>query len=161
MELRKSRNVRISFFPLACLIAGLIACAPAAMSQDNSKSDAELPAGEEGKLGPRANAAPQAQGAAPKTETIATHGAWAVQCTELPAEQGGKSCGMIQNTKSDKDERVSLSIVVSRVKRDSGPYWRLSAHRHPDRNRWCSTANTYAVQPLPAALVRRFRRSQP
>jgi invasion protein IalB len=110
--------VRISFYPLACLVAGLLAFSPAVLAQDGPKSDAELPAGQEGKLGPRANAAPQAQGEGPKTDTIATHGAWTVQCTELPAEQGGKSCGMIQSTKNDKDERVSLSVVVSRVKRD-------------------------------------------
>jgi invasion protein IalB len=119
MRKRIPSKVRISFPLSAFVLAGLIAASPVALAQESGKSDPELPAGQEGKLGPRVGgAAPPPQGEAPKTETIATHGAWAVQCTELPAEQGGKSCGMIQNTKSDKDERVALSIVVSRVKRD-------------------------------------------
>ncbi len=93
-----------------------------AVAQDN-KADQQVPEGEAGAFGPRAGAqqqggAQQPPADAPKTETVATLGAWVVQCTELPAAQGGKSCGMIQNTKNDKDDRIALSVVVSRVKRD-------------------------------------------
>ncbi len=110
--------MRISFSPFVLAVAGLMMLTPAIQAQD-TKSDAELPASEAGTLGPRVGAAPKGQaGEAPKTDVIATHGAWAVQCTELPAEQGGKSCGMIQNAKNDKDERIAISVVVSRVKRD-------------------------------------------
>jgi invasion protein IalB len=90
-----------------------------ALAQE-AKSDQQVPEGEAGAFGPRAGAAGQ-KGQAnqpPPAQTVATHGAWVVQCTELPAEQGGKSCGMIQNTKNDKDERIAISVIVSRVKRE-------------------------------------------
>jgi invasion protein IalB len=122
--------VRISPFPLVVALSGLIAFAPLVAAQD-TKADPELPEGAGTNFGPRAGAkGAQGQGAAPPpAQTVATHGAWAVQCTELPAEQGGKSCGMIQNAKSDKDERVALSVVVSRLKRDgkSTTFMRLLA----------------------------------
>jgi invasion protein IalB len=117
--------VRISSFSLALTLASMVAFSSVVSAQD-SKTDQQVPEGEAGAFGPRAGAQQQPQqndgqaapAAAPKTETIATHGKWAVQCTELPAEQGGKSCGMIQNTKNGKDERVALSVIVSRAKRD-------------------------------------------
>jgi invasion protein IalB len=114
-----SQTVRISFPSLALALS--LALAPQVFAQDAPKGDPELPEGQAGNFGPRAGQ-PAAGGGQPanmpKAETVSTHGSWAVQCTELPAEQGGKSCGMIQNAKSDKDERVALSVVVSRVKRD-------------------------------------------
>jgi invasion protein IalB len=118
--------VRISSFSAALALTGLIALSPIAIAQD-SKGDQQAPEGEAGAFGPRAGAQPQQGGdqqaaaAAPKTETIGTYGKWAVQCTDLPAEAGGKSCGMIQNTQNAKDERVALSVIVSRVKRDGKP----------------------------------------
>lgn len=105
--------MRISFSPFVLAFAGLMMLSPVAFAQ-NTKTDSEVPGG----LGPRAGAAPQGQPQAPKSEVISKHGKWEVQCTELPAEQGGKSCGMIQNAKNDKDERIALSVVVSRVKRE-------------------------------------------
>jgi invasion protein IalB len=109
--------VRIRLFPVTLALAGLIAFSPLAWAQADAqtdKGDQQVPEGEASNFGPRKGAnAPAADG--PATETIATHGKWAVQCTELPKEQGGKSCGMIQNAKSDKDERVAISVIVSRV----------------------------------------------
>jgi invasion protein IalB len=122
--------VRISPVSIAIAFAGLVAFVPMAQSQD-TKADPELPDGAATNFGPRAGAkgAQGQEGAPPQAQTVATHGAWVVQCTDLPAEQGGKSCGMIQNTKSDKDERVALSVVVSRLKRDgkSTTFMRLLA----------------------------------
>ena len=115
--------MRISFLSAALALAGLVAFTPLAVAQEGApKSDAELPEGAEGQFGPRAGAAGGGNGQAPQqgpqAQIIATHGSWTVQCTELPAEQGGKSCGMLQGTKSEKDERVALQVVVSRLKRD-------------------------------------------
>lgn len=110
--------MRIRLSTAAFALAGLLAASPMVFAQDDAaanKGDQQVPEGEAGNFGPRKGAQPQATDA-PPTETIGTFGKWAVQCTELPAEQGGKSCGMIQNTKSDKDERVAISIIVSRVK---------------------------------------------
>ncbi len=108
-------RIRVSPFVLA--LAGLVAFSPVALAQNDAqggKGDQQVPEDEASQFGPRAGQAAQPADA-PKTETIATHGKWAVQCTELPKEQGGKSCGMIQNAKSDKDERVAISIIVSKV----------------------------------------------
>lgn len=113
--------MRISSISASLALASLLALTPLVYAQD-SKGDQQVPEEEAGAFGPRAGA--QQQGGAqqqpegPKTETVATHGKWAVQCTDLPKEAGGKSCGMIQNTKNAKDERIALSVVVSRVVRD-------------------------------------------
>lgn len=118
--------MRISFAPFALAVAGLLVFTPLAMAQ-NDTAIPELPESQAGKVGPRAGAAQQQGGAqqgqppanAPKTETIATHGAWSVQCTEIPgAPDGGKTCGMIQNVKNEKNANITISVVLSRVKRD-------------------------------------------
>jgi invasion protein IalB len=111
-----------------CLALSL-ATAPVAYAQDSEsgdgKTDPEAPAG--AKLGPRAGQAQPgqpAQGAAPKvkTETVATHGAWSIQCSEIEAgtdqelPQGGKQCGMIQAAKSDKNEKLQISVIVNYLK---------------------------------------------
>jgi invasion protein IalB len=73
-------------------------------------------------LGPRkdAPAAPAQGGAeAPKVETIATHGKWQIQCSDLPAQNdqpAGRSCGMIQVGKSETNESIGLSLVINKVK---------------------------------------------
>jgi invasion protein IalB len=44
-------------------------------------------------------------------------------------QAGGKSCGMTQQAKSEKNDKVGLSIIVNRVKRDdkSATFMRLLA----------------------------------
>jgi invasion protein IalB len=109
--------VKIRLSTVALALSALLAASPMVHAQEDAgaaKGDQQAPEGEATQFGPRAGANGQ-QPEGPKTETVATHGKWAVQCTELPKEQGGKSCGMIQNTKSDKDERVAISIIVSKV----------------------------------------------
>ncbi len=77
-------------------------------------------------LGPRINAPAGAQGAdpaAPKVETVSTHNGWVVQCSDLPAQNGqpaGKSCGMSQTGKTEKNEAIGLSLIVNRVKGQDG-----------------------------------------
>jgi invasion protein IalB len=117
-------SVRINFALVAVALSGLIATSPVALAQ-SEKGNTELPEGAGGQFGPRAGQQGQGQPqqgqgqpAPPPSETIGTFGAWQVQCTELPKEQGGKSCGMIQNAKAEKDERAGLTIIVSRPKRD-------------------------------------------
>ncbi|MDE2384505.1 MAG: invasion associated locus B family protein [Alphaproteobacteria bacterium] len=60
---------------------------------------------------------------APKVETVATHNGWVIQCSDLPAQNGqpaGKSCGMSQTGKTDKNEAIGLSLIVNRVKGQDG-----------------------------------------
>lgn len=71
-------------------------------------------------FGPRITAKPAA---APAVEVIATHGAWKIQCEAAPAGQategqaeGQKQCGMVQSTKSEKNPKASLTLVLIRAK---------------------------------------------
>ena len=112
--------------PLAVLALTLSLCS-AAMAQDEPpKTDAEQdPAGQAQGFGPRKKAPAQAaqkRPPLPKVENVATHGAWSIQCTESQAnaEQGseaGKACGMTQQGKSEKTDKVALSVIVNKVKR--------------------------------------------
>ena len=75
-------------------------------------------------LGPRKDVKPPAdagQAAAPQVETVATFGLWQVQCSEAPPPAAGqpspgKSCGMTQVVKSDKNENIGMSLIINRVK---------------------------------------------
>jgi invasion protein IalB len=96
---------------------------PAQAQDEGTKSDTEAPA-DATNFGPRKKALDQKAAAeGPKAEVISTHGKWQVQCTEVGAggdENGGaagKSCGIIQNVKSEKNENIAISLVISRVKR--------------------------------------------
>ena len=101
---------------LACaatLIAGLIA---PALAQDQTQAQTPPPPPN---LGPRKNAQAPVDPNAPKVETIATHGGWSVQCSDVPAQAdqpATKSCGMTQTAKNDKSENIGLLLIVNRAK---------------------------------------------
>jgi invasion protein IalB len=70
-------------------------------------------------FGPRVKpgkAAPAGQPAAapPAAQTVATHGAWQIQCSA--GKDGKKACGMVQVTRSEKNPKVGLSLVIVRAK---------------------------------------------
>ncbi|MBL8791406.1 MAG: invasion associated locus B family protein [Rhizobiales bacterium] len=79
-------------------------------------------------LGPRKNAQGQ-QGQQqqkrpplPKVSNMGTFGKWNVQCADMPGDQeqqdqAGRSCGMTQQNKSEKNEKVAISVIVNKVKR--------------------------------------------
>ena len=72
-------------------------------------------------FGPRANQAPrQQQQQQPQPETVATHGAWTVQCQDQPASaggDGGRACHMAQAAES-KQPGVGLMLVVAKREQD-------------------------------------------
>jgi invasion protein IalB len=73
-------------------------------------------------FGPRKGAQPPG-GDLPKAETVATHGKWVVQCADAPPAQEGapagpKQCGMLQNASSEKNQKIGVSVIVSRIKRE-------------------------------------------
>jgi invasion protein IalB len=72
------------------------------------------------KLGPRKNLpAPTAAGEAPKVETVATHGKWLVQCSDVPAQgdqPAQKSCGMVTVANNEKNPNIGISIIINKVK---------------------------------------------
>jgi invasion protein IalB len=117
--------LRIKPALLACALALSLAFAPVANGQSaesgDGKTDTDAPA--DVKLGPRAGQAQPAPGAPKvKTETVATHGAWIIQCSEIEAgtdqelPQGGRQCGMVQAAKSDKNEKLQISVIVNHLK---------------------------------------------
>lgn len=110
--MRISRSLSVLAFSLA-LAVSTVFFAP--VNAQDTKTDAEAPANVVPQLGPRVKPAGQ-KPTQPKVENISKHGLWQVQCTELPAEAGGKSCGMIQNTRSEKNEKIGLTVIVTKVK---------------------------------------------
>ena len=99
-------------------VAGLLGlfCPVSAFAQ------AEQPAAGQKAFGPRIKAGNAGQPvAAPAAETVATHGAWQIQCGTAPADAGGdqagkKSCGMVQITHSEKNAKIGLSLVIIKTK---------------------------------------------
>jgi invasion protein IalB len=91
----------------------------ASMAQDASQDPAKLPP--KG-LGPRKDAPAAAAGAGPAIvppQTIATHGKWQVQCSDVPAENGqpaAKSCGMVQAANSETNPNIGLSLIINKMK---------------------------------------------
>ena len=73
-------------------------------------------------FGPRVQAGKPGKPAQPAAEIVATHGAWQIQCSAVPAkaaagEQAGKkACGMVQLTRSEKNEKVILSLIMQKAK---------------------------------------------
>lgn len=106
---------------LAATLSGFLVSS--ALAQDATQAQPPVPP--KG-LGPRKDVKPPAEAAgappaAPQVETIATHGLWQVQCSDIPPAAAGqaspgKSCGMTQVIKSDKNENIAMSLIVNRVK---------------------------------------------
>jgi invasion protein IalB len=73
-------------------------------------------------FGPRAGAQASADNG-PKTESMGTFGAWEIQCATPPPGEDGvapvKNCGMIQTVQHDKNKNVGLSVIVSKLKKDT------------------------------------------
>jgi invasion protein IalB len=57
---------------------------------------------------------PAKPAAAPAAQAVATHGAWQIQCSA--DKDGKKTCGMVQVTRSEKNPKVGLSLIIVRAK---------------------------------------------
>ena len=110
------------------VISFLSGIAFAQTDQTQTQTQTQTPVPPKG-LGPRkvpAGAQPQAgQPAAPKVETVSTHGGWQVQCSEIPPAAAGqpspgKSCGMTQAVNSDKSPNIGISLIINKVKAATG-----------------------------------------
>jgi invasion protein IalB len=132
--MKPSRLLALSSLGLA-LSLGL--CGIAAAQEDTTvqKQDQQAPAadgqtdGQQPQFGPRAKKGAQAQGQAPaqgqqtppKIDLVAENGQWKVQCETVPPTQGqpgGRQCGMIQVTKSEKNPKASLTLVIVSTKQN-------------------------------------------
>jgi invasion protein IalB len=93
-----------------------------ALAQQEQPAQQGQPARQQN-FGPRVKpaqpgAAPQGE-AAPPAQTVATHGAWQIQCSDAPAQKdqpAKKQCGMLQITKAEKNEKVGLSLIIVKAK---------------------------------------------
>ena len=110
------------------LSLGMSGIAAAQDDTTTQKQDQQAPAAEgqqqdgQPQFGPRAKKTgqqqqgqPGQQPPPPKIDLIAENGQWRVQCESVPAMEGqpaGRQCGMIQVTKSDKNPKASLTLVM-------------------------------------------------
>jgi invasion protein IalB len=108
--------VRITTSLCTLAVAGLLGL----FGPVSAFAQAEQPAAGQKTFGPRVTAGKKAQAAAQAAETIATHGAWQIQCSVAPAasgqQAGKKACGMVQLTRSEKNAKIVLSLIVQRSK---------------------------------------------
>ncbi len=118
----RCRHVRIT--PNLRIVAaiGLLGfCCPLA-----AQAQQDTPAAGQQNFGPRTKAGQPAQPGAtqqpPAAETVATNGAWQVQCGTASAPDGSpdpagkKQCGMVQVTKSEKNANIGLSLIIVKAK---------------------------------------------
>ncbi len=99
-----SRPLALSVFGLALCLAG----GDAVLAQTQQQ------------FGPRAGK--QNQQGAPKVDVVAEHGQWKIQCeTANPGQAEGEAqpqrqCGMVQATKSEKNPKATLTLVIVKGK---------------------------------------------
>jgi invasion protein IalB len=110
----------VKFIASALVLSAAVLVASVGLSQVS----AQEPEGQAQQFGPRAGKPQGQQPQQAPAETVGKFGDWEVQCTEAPknAQQGtentGKSCGMIQTVKYEKNDSIGLSVIVSKLKRD-------------------------------------------
>lgn len=116
MQILKIRSI----CQMALAATVMVCMSGAAIAQDAPVDTTKLPP--KG-LGPRkeAPAAPGAAAAAapPPPTTVATHGKWQVQCSDMPAQNGqpaAKSCGMVQAANSETNPNIGLSLIINKLK---------------------------------------------
>ncbi|MCA3560787.1 MAG: invasion associated locus B family protein [Aestuariivirga sp.] len=127
--MKPSRLLALTSLGLA-LGLGLSGIAAAQDDTAAQKQDQQAPAdaqqGGQQQFGPRAKKAGQQQAQpgqqqAPKIDLIAENGQWKVQCETVPpmeGQPGGRQCGMVQVTNSEKNPKASLTLVIVSTKQN-------------------------------------------
>lgn len=104
-----AKSIRLAAFTAL----GLLAALPGIDTAFAQKTNPPPPK----QFGPRVQ---QGQGAPQGPETIATHGDWKIQCEAAQAGEGvapgSKQCGMVQSTKSEKNPKAGLTLVIAKMK---------------------------------------------
>jgi invasion protein IalB len=129
INIKPSRLLALTTLGLA-LSLGMIGVASAQEDTTTQKQDQQAPAagdqqqpqfGPRKKAGQQQQAQPGQQQTPPKIDMIAENGQWKVQCETIPAAEGqpgGRQCGMIQVTKSEKNPKASLTLVLVSTKQN-------------------------------------------
>jgi invasion protein IalB len=107
--------VRITTSLCTVAVAGLLGLfyPVSALAQDEQPSPPGKAFGPRVKPG-QGQAGQPAAAPPPAAATVATHGAWQIQCST--DKDGKKGCGMVQVTRSEKNPKVGLSLVIVRAK---------------------------------------------
>ena len=121
INMKPSRLLALTSLGLA-LSLGMAGTAAAQDDTTAQKQDQQAPADGQPQFGPRAKKAGQApEGQAapqPQIDVIAENGQWKVQCENVPAmgdQPASRQCGMVQVTKSEKNPKASLTLVIVRT----------------------------------------------
>ncbi|MCA3554872.1 invasion associated locus B family protein [Aestuariivirga sp.] len=128
ITLKPSRLLALTSLGIA-LSLGLSGAA-SAQNTAVQKQDQQAPAGgQQPQFGPRASKAAQpGQPQAPKIDLIAENGQWKVQCETVPATEGqpgGRQCGMVQVTTSEKNPKASLTLVIVSTQQNGKPLYNM------------------------------------
>ena len=150
INIKPSRLLALTTLGLA-LSFGMMGIAAAQEDTTTQKQDQQAPAAgdqQQPQFGPRKKAGqqqgqPSQQQQPPKIDLIAENGQWKVQCETIPATEGqpgGRQCGMIQVTQSEKNPKASLTLVIVSSQHKATPpagstklfhkAWRCLAVRH-------------------------------
>ncbi len=108
--------MRITTSLCTLAVAGLLGLfyPVSALAQDEQPSPPGTAFGPRVKPGQAVQPGQPAAAAPAAAETVATHGAWQIQCSA--DKDGKKGCGMVQVTRSEKNPKVGLSLVIVRAK---------------------------------------------
>ena len=119
ITMKASRLLAVTSFGLA-LTLGM--CGIAAAQEETTQKQDQQPVEGQPQFGPRAKKqagqqqqAQPGQQTPPKIDLVAENGQWKVQCETVPPIQGqpgGRQCGMIQVTQSEKNPKASLTLVL-------------------------------------------------
>ncbi len=128
INLKPSRLLALTTLGLALSfgMCGLAAAQDTTQTQDQqapAAGDQPTDQGGQPQFGPRAAKQPgqaqaqpgQQQPEPPKIDLVAENGKWKVQCETVPpmeGQPGGRQCGMIQVTASDKNPKATLTLVM-------------------------------------------------
>jgi invasion protein IalB len=113
--------VRITSSLCTLAVAGLLGLfyPVSALAQDQQPPPPGKAFGPRVKPGQAAQPGQPAAAAPAAAATVATHGAWQIQCSAAPAsgdQAGKKACGMVQVTRSEKNPKVGLSLVIIKAR---------------------------------------------
>jgi invasion protein IalB len=108
--------VRITTSLCTLAVAGLLGLfyPVSALAQEQQPSPPGTAFGPRVKPGQAGQPAQPAAAPPPASQTVATHGAWQIQCAT--DKDGKKGCGMVQVTRSEKNPKVGLSLVIVKSK---------------------------------------------
>jgi invasion protein IalB len=100
-------------------LLGLFSALSALAQEEQQPSPPGTAFGPRVKPGQTASPGKPAAAAPAAAQTVATHGAWQIQCSAAAAsgaQAGKKACGMVQLAHSEKNAKIVLSLILQKTK---------------------------------------------